>query len=72
MVQTADLGIAMIARVDWLNRPRDRSLLLQRQMRGGSLITGEVRLQDAPKTSLIEHDDVIQDSRRIDPINRST
>jgi hypothetical protein len=61
MMQTADLRNRQDRTgADWPNRPRDRSVLPQRQMRAGSFVVVEVRFQDAPKASLIEHDDVIQ------------
>ena len=43
-----------------LNVPLKRCILAQREVRAGALIVLEVRFQDAPQTSLIQDDHVIQ------------
>src|SRR5215472_12318868 len=61
MVQATDLG----NRYDRphpgrLNGPPKRRILAEREVRAGALVVVEVRFQDAPQTSLIQDNDVIQ------------
>ena len=42
------------------NRPRVRSVLVQRQVRSGAVIVGEVADQDPAQVTLAEDDDMVQ------------
>ena len=61
MMQAADLGKgddgSGAAR---LNRPGDRTVLAQSQMRARAVIIGDVRRKDPPQMRLVEDDDVVK------------
>ncbi len=61
MMQAADLGKGNdgpgTAR---LNRPGDRAVLAQSQMRARAVIIGDVRRKDPPQLRLVEDDDVVE------------
>ncbi len=61
MRQAADLGKgddgSGAAR---LNRPGDRTVLAQSQMRARAVIIGDVRRKDPPQLRLVEDDDVVE------------
>jgi hypothetical protein len=61
MMQAADLrnGCDRTG-AHWLNRPRDRSVLPQRQMRAGLFIVFEVGFENPAQARFIQYDDVVQ------------
>jgi hypothetical protein len=61
MVQTAemrDLNDRTARR--WLRRPRDGSILVEREMRSPRVVVGEVLLEVATQRVFVPHDDVVQ------------
>ena len=55
-----------------LDRARNRRVLVEREMRARSFVVVAIELHQPLESRRAEHDDVIEHSRRTDPINRST
>src|SRR5438445_13671418 len=60
-MQSADLGKLHHPSELWrLYRPRDRSILVERQMSARPLVVFEIQLQDTTQPRFIQDDDVVQ------------
>src|SRR5262245_3669377 len=55
----------------WRDWPPVRSILVEREMSAGPVIVVKIAGQDAAEVSLAQHEDMIQHSRRIEPMSRS-
>jgi hypothetical protein len=73
VMQTADVWDFDDRPARWrLSNPRDGSILVQREVSAPVVIIGDVAMQVALQRALVPHDDVIEHSRRREPIARST
>ena len=72
MMKTADFGNlhdrAHLRRLDW---PPMRRILLEREVSSRPVIVREVARQDTAQVAFAQDEDVIEDSRRIEPMSRS-
>ena len=55
-----------------LKWPGVGAILVERKMRTGALVVVDIRGHNAAQVTLVEDHEVVQTSRRIEPINRST
>jgi hypothetical protein len=72
MMQTADLREGNnVARGGKLHATRPWAVLVEREMRSGVMMILKIARQYAAQVTLVEDDNVIQTSRRIEPMKRS-
>ena len=73
MMQAADLRDGdHLSDPAWQDRPRVRTILVERQMRSSALVVIDIGEHYAAQMALVEDDDVIQTLAGIEPITRST
>ncbi len=72
MVKTADLGDGDdFTQRQWFDAAWYRRVAIQGKMRPATVVVLEISGQDTTQMGLIEHDHMIQASRRIEPMTRS-
>jgi hypothetical protein len=69
MVQSSEEWLGNNA-ANCLDRPRNRRILAQRQVRASLAVISLIRFEQVAQMPLAKHNDIVQASRLIEPISR--